>query len=267
MRLSPERNSCLRPRSYTAIATIAIAISRNGGKMQTKQGAVLESLRAVNTFLNEKADQLGDVVHTGVRRKLADVLAELDTHATDQTASSFVAEGATKRKVVLARNLRRRHLTPIARIARVELSHTPNLESLKMPKGRPTPERLIAHAEGMAKAAAPFAETFIEAGLPSDFIARLGAATGELRSAVTDRTQNRGKQNGATTGLKKQLSSARKLVHVLDAFVQTALEDNEPLLASWNVVKRVRRIASQPKAPVTAVTTIAAPTLQVARAA
>ena len=43
--------------------------------MQTKQGTVLESLQAVNTFLDENADQLGDVVHTGVRRKLGDVLA------------------------------------------------------------------------------------------------------------------------------------------------------------------------------------------------
>lgn len=235
--------------------------------MQTKQGAVLESLRAVNVFLNENADQLGDVVHTGVRRKLADALAELDTHATDQTASSFVVQGATKRKYELARRLRRRHLTPIARIARVELPHTPELEPLKMPKGRPTPERLVAHAEGMAQAAAPFAETFIAAGLPSDFIARLSAASGELRAVVTDRTQNRGKQSGATTGLKLQLSSARKLVHVLDAFVQTALEDNESLLANWNVVKRVRRIASQPKAPVAEVTPIAAPSLHVARTA
>jgi hypothetical protein len=229
--------------------------------MQTKQGAVLESLRAVNTFLDEKADLLGDVVHTGVRRKLADALAELDTHATDQTAGSFVAQGATKRKYVLARRLRRRHMTPIARIARVELPHTPDLEPLKMPKGRPTPERLVAHADGMAKTAAPFAETFIAAGLPSDFIARLNAASGELRAAVTERTQNRGKQSGATTALKHQLSSARKLVHVLDAFVQTALEDDDALLASWNVVKRVRRIASQPKAPVAEVTPIAMPAL------
>jgi len=235
--------------------------------MQTKQGAVLESLQAVNTFLDENADQLGDVVRTGVRQRLGDALAELDTHATDQAAGSFVVQGATQRKYMLARQLRRRHMTPIARIARVELSTVPDLEPLKMPKGRPTPERLIAHAEGMAMAAAPFAETFIAAGLPADFIARLKVATGELRAVVTDRAQNRGKQRGATTGLKRQLSSARKLVHVLDAFVQTALEDNASLLASWDVVKRVRRIASQPKAPVAAATPIATPALTVARIA
>ena len=234
--------------------------------MQTKQGAVLESLRAVDTFLTENADHLGDIVHTGARRKLADALAALDTHASDQAASTFVAEGATQRKYLCARTLRRRHMTPIARIARVELPHTPDLEPLKMPKGRPTPERLIAHAEGMALAAAPFADTFVAAGLPSDFLTRLSAASAELRAAVNDRTQNRGKRSGATTGPTHQLSSARKLVHVLDAFVQTALEDNEPLLATWNAVKRVRRIASQPKATVIKVAP-AATTLQVVRGA
>jgi len=218
--------------------------------MQTKQGAVLESLRAVDAFLTENAEPLGDVVHSGARRKLADALVDLDTHATDQVGSGLTAKGTTKRKEELQRKLRRRHMRPIARIARSELPATTALEPLKMPQGRPTPERLVAHAEGMAQAATPFADTFIEAGLPPDFIARLRTATGELRALVADRTQSRGKQRGATTGLKQKLSSARKLVHVLDAFVEAALESDEALLASWNVVKRVRRIAPTPSAPV-----------------
>jgi hypothetical protein len=54
---------------------------------------------------------------------------------------------------------------------------------------------------------------------------------------------------------------------VLDAFVQTALEDNESLLASWDVIKRVRRIASQPKASIPEVTPIATSAVPVARIA
>ena len=67
--------------------------------------------------------------------------------------------------------------------------------------------------------------------MPSDFIARLKVATNELRTAVNARLQHRGRQVGATTGLKEKLSSARKLVHVLDVFVEAALEGDEPLLA------------------------------------
>ena len=65
--------------------------------MQTKQGAVLESSRAVDQFLDGNADRLADVVDTGARRTLRAALAEVDTHATEQTASSLSAQGATKR--------------------------------------------------------------------------------------------------------------------------------------------------------------------------
>jgi len=73
--------------------------------MQTKQGAVLESLRAVDLFLDDNADRLSDVVDTGARRTLRAALAEIDTHATEQTASSLTASrgydaGATCRAEV-----------------------------------------------------------------------------------------------------------------------------------------------------------------------
>jgi hypothetical protein len=225
--------------------------------MQTKQGAVLESLRAVNSFLDENADRLGDVVHSGARQKLADALAELDAYATEQTAAGLAAEGATKMKRMLQRRLRRRHMRPIARIARSDLPATTALE-LKMPKGRPTAQRLAAHAEGMAKAAAPFADAFISAGLPPDFLARLNAASSELVAAVSDRTQSRGRQSGATAGLKQRLSSARKLVHVLDTLIEAEVEDDEALLANWHMIKRVRRTGPKAKAPVADSTSVAA---------
>jgi hypothetical protein len=238
--------------------------------MQTRQGIVLESLRAVDKFLNDNAEQLGDVVHSGARRKLAEALAELDTYATDQVGSGLTAKGGTKVKYELQRRLRRRHMRPIARIARSELAASTELDPLKMPKGRPTAAKLVALAGGMAQAAAPFADTFISAGLPPDFIARLNAATSELATVVADRAQNQGKQSGATTGLKQKLSSARRLVHVLDAFVDAALEGNEALLAGWNAVKHVRRIAPKPKAPVAETTASAAtapPSLTIPRPA
>jgi hypothetical protein len=217
--------------------------------MQTKQGAVLESLRAVDLFLTDNAEQLGDVVRSGARQKLAEALAELDVHATNQEGGNLTAKGRTKLKHDLQRRLRRRHMRPIARIARSDLPKTTELEPLKMPKGRPTAAKLVALADGMAQAAAPFADTFIEAGLPPDFLERLKTASSDLAAMVSDRTQSRGKQAGATTGLKQKLSSARKLVHVLDAFVDAALEGNEPLLTTWESVKHVRKITPKPKAP------------------
>jgi len=217
--------------------------------MQTTQGSVLESLQAVQTFLTDNADRLAGVVKTGARQKLDEAIAELTTHAEEQQGSHLAAQGNTQEKRTLQLVLRRDHMAPIARIARAELPPTPAVEPLKMPKGRPTVARLAALADGMANAAAPFADTFISAGLPTDFIAQLRAATTAMVAAVAERNQNRGKRGGATTGLKQKLGRARRIVHVLDAFIQTALKDDQVLLSSWNIVKRVRRNTNRPATP------------------
>ena len=41
--------------------------------------------------------------------------------------------------------------------------------------------------------------------------------------------------------LKRKLSDGRKIVHILDAFVKSALKDDPALLRNWNLVKRVPR--------------------------
>jgi hypothetical protein len=229
--------------------------------MQTTQGSVLESLHAVQTFLTENADKLGDVVKTGARQKLADAIAELTTHAEEQQGSHLAAQGNTQEKRSFELVLRRDHMAPIARIARAELPPTPAVEPLKMPKGRPTVARLAALADGMANAATPFADTFISAGLPADFIAQLRAASTAMVASVAERNQNRGKRGGATTGLKQKLGRARRIVHVLDAFIQTALKDDQVLLSSWNIVKRVRRNTNRPTTPTTPTTPPVTPTV------
>ncbi|MDQ2666704.1 MAG: hypothetical protein M3Z05_11910 [Gemmatimonadota bacterium] len=67
-------------------------------------------------------------------------------------------------------------MSHVARVAKADLPNTPAIEPLRMPKGRLTTERLSTAANGMAKAAVPFAPVFVDAGLPSDFVAQLNAA-------------------------------------------------------------------------------------------
>jgi hypothetical protein len=129
----------------------------------------------------------------------------------------------------------------ISRIARADLPRTPQVEPLSMPRGVPTIPRLAAAADGMAKAAAPFASVFTAAGLPDDFIARLNSAVDALVASNKDRMQSRGKRSGATQGLKSRLVEGRRIVNVLDALVTTTLKDDPVLLGSWNTVKRVQK--------------------------
>jgi hypothetical protein len=219
--------------------------------VQTTQGSTLESLLFVQAFLNDNVEKLAGIAKTGARQKLDDAIAELSAHATDQTGHNLAAQGATKNTRALRVVLLRDHMAPIARIARADLPPTPAIEPLKMPKGKPTTAKLAKLADGMAQAAAPFADAFVSAGLPPDFVAQLNGATDALLASVVENSQNRGKRHRATTGLKQRLSAARKIVHVLDAFVKTALKDDPALLANWNLVKRVRRTGSRAATPET----------------
>jgi hypothetical protein len=213
--------------------------------MQTRQGNMLQSLQSVQAFLEENADALSGVVKTGARQKLAEAIQLLASHRTDQTSSNLASQGATKKQLTLRHALLRDHMQAIARIASADLPPTPEIEPLRMPKGKPTAQRLAAAAYGMAKAAEPFAAQFVAAGLPADFIAQLTAATDAMIASGEERLQSRGRRSGATVDLSAKLTAGRKIVHVLDAFVKSALRDEPGLLANWNVVRRVRRVSTR----------------------
>jgi nucleotide-binding universal stress UspA family protein len=216
--------------------------------MKTTQGTTLQSLRAVQGFLDQNAEKLAAIVKSGARQKLDEAVIELAGHVSMQSGSHLAAQGATQRHRSLRQALIRDHMAPISRVARADLPRTPEVEPLKMPRGRPTAERLAAAAYGMAKAAVPFSEVFTFAGLPSDFVDELNAATDAMLIAVNDRTKSRGLRGGATKGLSQKLAAGRRIVHVLDAFVKSALNDDPALLANWNVIKRVQRPAGRSQA-------------------
>jgi len=208
--------------------------------MRTTQGTTLGSLRSADTFLTDNADALPSVVTTGARKELGDLIADVEAHASDQSGHALAAQSATRKQRMLRTALLRDHMAPISRIARAALPTTSETEPLKMPDTQATAARLASAAEGMGKAALPYADIFVAAGLPTDFVPQLNAAADAMIGAVNDRAQHRGKVGGATEGLKTKLSRGRHLVKVLDAFVQSAAKDNPVLLANWNIVKRVQ---------------------------
>ena len=125
--------------------------------MRTRQGSTLQSLRAVKAFIDTNADVLGTVVNTGACKRLDVIISALAEHAATQTGSNLASLGETQMQYMLRDVLLREHMAPIARIARVDLSVSPAIEALRMPRRKPGAERLAAAAYGMAKAAAPHA--------------------------------------------------------------------------------------------------------------
>jgi hypothetical protein len=214
--------------------------------MQTTQASMLQSLRAVKAFLEANADKLSGVLKSGYRQKLDDAIGALSAHASTQVGSLTDAKVSTRVQRALRTRLIRDHMSPIARIAQAELRSAKGIEALRMPKPRLGTEKLAAAAGGMGETAAQYAAVFIAGGLPADFIAQLNAAAGAMVATIDTRAQKQGNQTGATKGLKARLSEGRKCVRVLDALVQSALADDDALLANWNRIKRVRLVASRP---------------------
>jgi hypothetical protein len=210
--------------------------------VQTVQGNLLQSLRAVEEFLDVNAARLEGVVNTGVRQKLGETISALEMYVAEQAGSSLASQGATQRNRALRTVLVRDHMAPIARLVQAELPPAPEVDALRMPNPAWSIERLAAAAHGMAQAAAPFTDAFVAAGMKPDFVTRLTAAADAVIQAVSDRAQSRGKMSGATKGLKTTLASGRRLVRAIDAFVASEFANDPALLANWKRVKRVRKV-------------------------
>jgi len=103
--------------------------------MQTRQAHTLQSLQAVQSFLDDPALELRSVSSGAARKRLDSLVTELQSHVTEQASSNFASQGATKRLRALRRSLLRDHMTPIARVAGADLPNSVEVQPLEMPRG------------------------------------------------------------------------------------------------------------------------------------
>ena len=229
--------------------------------MRARQGSVLETLRRVQGFLDANDGLFGALNKSGARTTLDRAIAQLTSHAVDQDAGRVNSKGETARQRALRLSLRQAHMRAIAAVARAKLRDVPEFQALELPDARMTSARLIAAAGSMAEAATKHEQVFVDAGLPSDFIAALLGAADAVKGSIDGRAQNRGRRVGATAGLAAEEKQGRNVVKVLDALVVPALGTNDSLIAEWRSLKRVSpRSTPTPVAP----TTSPAPTSQAA---
>ena len=207
--------------------------------MEHRQDNSLHTLRVSRDFIAAHPVQLPLTAASGTWKTLDAQIADLETHQLDQFTGVVTVLGGTKRVHALRVALLRTHMTPISRIAHVALPDTQELMPLRIPRGDPSTEKLVAAARGMAQVAGAHADVFIAAGLPSDFVAQLKAAADALLQAKDARKNTKGTTSGATKYLKDRLREARQSIHILDGLVRKELAGDTGMLKNWADTKRL----------------------------
>ena len=217
--------------------------------MQSKQSRTLKAFERVQVFLDTNAAVLGAIPTSAPRLALDAVVTSLAGNASDQGTAKIQTRGATASQASLRRALIVTNMRPVAAIAKDKASDIPSVTALVMPKAKVNVMQLVADANAMADAATPYEQTFIDAGLPTDFLAKLRAAAAALNGASTLQGTSKSNSVKATTGVLAEQQKGRSTLNILNTLVQSALAGNTPLLAQW---ANAKRISPQPASSATA---------------
>ena len=170
---------------------------------------------------------------------LDEVLRAMLAHSEEQDATTRLTLGETGRQRALRDALRKQHMLPIARIARRSFGVPGMDQKFRVPTERAAIESLLVAARGMAQAATQHADVFVsQAGLPSDFIDRLRAATEALAAVTPARVEGLRRRRTSRETIAKLLKRGVAVVDVLDAIVTPRLEPQPQLLEVWRSMKR-----------------------------
>ena len=197
-------------------------------------------------FLDQNGPSRGDINASGYRKILDDVVGKLSGHAADQTTTKRAAAAEAAKERVLRNALKLNQMRPIATVASAQLRQVPDFAALRMPPKNATSRTLISWAAAMKTAAGEYANAFVGAGLPADFLDQLQSAADALGNSLTSRTSNGAAQRGATIGLDAEATRGRQAVKVLDSLVEPLIQGNLALLGQWTAAKRFGGKASAP---------------------
>jgi hypothetical protein len=204
--------------------------------MRARDNRTLTALCAARRFLQEHAHLLPSIVESGLPRRLDAIISSVYSHLTDQVAHGTNAHRHLRTQQTLQHELRVFHMTPIVRIARADLPHTPYFQVLRMPRGKPTIDQLTSAAVAMAGTAERYAATFVAAGLPATFVDALHTAARELIESQRIATAARADRHAATRGIEASIIDGRHTLRALDSLLAVELQRDRALLTHWRAL-------------------------------
>jgi hypothetical protein len=213
--------------------------------MLTRHVRILDSFVRVGVFMDEHPTT-GPLSYGTNRAILQEAIDRVRAHAGKQETAHLLSTGELRRQEKMIAAIRRHHMRPIVATARGQIDVDPGSAerpavAFRLPRGRPRATRMIEASDAMLLGAKRFEATFIAEGLPPNFIARFQAARDELVAALGDRNEQLQTRAGATEGIFVEMRRARRVVDRVDAIVNAAFADDEPVLEKWRVAKRAHR--------------------------
>jgi enamine deaminase RidA (YjgF/YER057c/UK114 family) len=217
---------------FTAAAGAAAATAGTIGSVTSAQAAAL-------------AEQLGVI---------SGVIEEVTSLAAQQDMQGKAGQAATAEANRLRAELFEHHIRPVASIARMAIPDVVKMTvELRVPASDTDAEALFAAAERMASVAEKYVDRLLVRGLPADFVAQLRSVAADYKKEIDARGQARGRQAGATTGIRAELAIGRKAVETISVIVVKVLRNDPAALAEWHQIKRVTikgvRTSAPPVAP------------------
>jgi hypothetical protein len=140
----------------------------------------------------------------------------------------------------LKAELRRKHLLPITRRAKLLLKGYPGIEeALRVPHARADAATHVHATKRIIKAVRPHAAEFHAAGFRKSFLGDCEQVARALaaRDSTPDTARNR--RAIATRSIPDTIRDAREIISVIDAHINAELGDDRPLMAKWRMSKRV----------------------------
>ena len=193
----------------------------------------------VQEFLIKYAARLGSIVGSPAAQEVGVLAAQMRDGDQDALTSRAMQTGASANTRVLRRALWVNHMQQIAAIARGELRHVPQFESLLLPTVNVGSPKLVQWARTMAAVAREHADVFVTHGLPAAFVAQLLVAADALDASLQTRLANGRETVGARAQVATSRSRAQYVIRVLNVQIEKALVDDPSLLAQWRYAKRV----------------------------
>lgn len=213
--------------------------------MQLKFTQALAGMRQAQQYCDANDQALGGLSARGARAGFDATTERLASFAKAQEAHAIQASGELQNERQLVRDLRRKYLRPMVRVARTKVPAAAQLSAVALPPIRSNSTKVAVDARAMLEAVTPFRQLFQEGGLAADFVEQAEAAITAVETAVGQKGHHQSQRIGNTQLILDEVGEVRLELGALDAHVRAALPEGSDLLPEWSRIVRTIRASLQ----------------------